>query len=451
MKGYLSLILIICLVSFMDFMDATVMFVAGPTISTYFKVGVSDGSWLVMGYELILCALLIPLSRVAKSGYMRIMLVAGLVIFIVGSVLCAISEDYWILIGFRVMMGIGAVLAAATLPVIIVTMFPNEMQGRVTGAMLTGAGAGMVLAPTLGAVMLESLGWPSVFLINIPICVAALILSITSIPAGTKTKMNFDIIESLLTVILIGTTLMFFEDVIDGGPIVITYAIVAVISAVLLRFYIHRHGDRGIITQSIVSHREFRLLAISMLLATMLVEGLMFLIPYFLENDMEMGTIESGLYFAIISVVVVLLSVPIGKYCESHGCRNLLVVGSVIALGFSLVFAMIEKDWNIILLIIPLIAVGCSYAIFETAHYVRLIKQVPDSLKDEAATFGSMIAFLGASLGVAVFDIALDAALENGIIEGFHTCAIISIILALAAAALTLYVKERGVDDPSEE
>ena len=216
----------------MDFMDATVMFVAGPSISAYFEVGVSDGSWLVMGYELILCALLIPLSKVAKSGYMRIMLVTGLAIFIVGSILCAISENYWILIGFRVMMGIGAVLAAATLPVIIVTMFPGEMQGRVTGAMLTGAGAGMVLAPTLGAVILESLGWPYVFMINIPVCIIALILSVKYISAGTKTKMEFDIVESVLTVILIGTTLMFFEDVIDGGPIVITYAVVAIISAV---------------------------------------------------------------------------------------------------------------------------------------------------------------------------------------------------------------------------
>ena len=183
-----------------------------------------------------------------------------------------------------------------------------------------------------------------------------------------------------------------------------------------------------------------------MLLATMLVEGLMFIIPYFFENGMGMGIIESGLYFAIISVVVVLLSVPIGKYCESHGCRNILTIGSIIAMCFSLVFAMIEKDWSIFLLIIPLIAVGCSYAIFETAHYVRLIRQVPDFLKDEAATFGSMIAFLGASLGVAVFDIALDAAVENGITEGFHICAIISIILAIASAALTLFVKEKDVD-----
>ena len=446
MNRYVPLILIICLVSFMDFMDATVMFVAGPSISTYFEVGVSDGSWLVMGYELILCALLIPLSKVAKSGYMRIMLVTGLAIFIVGSILCAISENYWILIGFRVMMGIGAVLAAATLPVIIVTMFPGEMQGRVTGAMLTGAGAGMVLAPTLGAVILESLGWPYVFMINIPVCIIALILSVKYISAETKTKMEFDIVESVLTVILIGTTLMFFEDVIDGGPIVIAYAIVAIISAVLLRFYIHRHGDKGIISQSIVAHKQFRLLAISMLLATMLVEGLMFIIPYFFENGMGMGIIESGLYFAIISVVVVLLSVPIGKYCESHGCRNILTIGSIIAMCFSLVFAMIEKNWSIFLLIIPLVAVGCSYAIFETAHYVRLIRQVPDFLKDEAATFGSMIAFLGASLGVAVFDIALDAAVENGITEGFHICAIISIILAIASAALTLFVKEKDVD-----
>ena len=405
MNRYLPIILIISLVSFMDFMDATIMFVAGPSVAMYFNIGVSDGSWLVLGYELVLCALLIPFSRVAKSGHSRVMLISGLVIFIAGSVLCSFSGSYWILIAFRVMMGFGAVLAASTIPVIIVTMFPSDMQGRVTGAMLTGAGAGMVLAPTLGAIIEESLGWPYVFAINIPICVAALILSIKFIPKGTRTETRkFDVIGSLLTVILIASTLMFFEDVADGGSIVFVYAAIAAISALLLRFRIHSQRDEGVISQSIVSNKEFKLLATSMLLATMLVEGVLFLVPYYFEMGLGMDTVESGLYFAVISVVVVLLSIPIGKICESHGCRTILVVGSVIAMGFSVALAVVNMEWGVIPLVLTLIAVGCSYSIFETAHYIRLIRQVPGPLKDEAASFGSMIAFLGASLGVAVFD-----------------------------------------------
>ena len=94
-----------------------------------------------MGYDLILCAMLIPLSKLAKHGHSRNMLIIGLSIFIIGTVICFFSDfNYWVLIAFRVVEGIGAVLCAATLPILIVTMFPEDMQGLVTGAMLTDAG-----------------------------------------------------------------------------------------------------------------------------------------------------------------------------------------------------------------------------------------------------------------------------------------------------------------------
>ena len=131
MNRYVPLILIICLVTFMDYLDSTIIFIAGPEVSLFFNLGVSDGSWLVMVYDLILCAMLIPLSKLAKHGHSRNMLIIGLSIFIIGTVMCFFSDfNYWVLITFRVVEGIGAALCAATLPILIVTMFPEDMQGR---------------------------------------------------------------------------------------------------------------------------------------------------------------------------------------------------------------------------------------------------------------------------------------------------------------------------------
>jgi DHA2 family metal-tetracycline-proton antiporter-like MFS transporter len=453
MNRYIPLILIICLVTFMDYLDSTIVFIAGPEVSVFYQLGVSDGSWLVMGYDLVLCAMLIPLSKLAKRGRARNMLIIGLSIFIVGTVMCFFSDfNYWVLIAFRVVEGIGAVLCAATLPIMIVTMFPAEMQGRVTGAMLTGAGASMVLAPILGGWLTESMGWQYIFLVNVPICIIALILSIIYVPRNAqKTKAHFDIKGMLLSVAFIVSMLMFFEDLVDGGPIVIAYAVVWVVSGCLLVLHIRDHGDNGIISHSIIKNKEFRKLSTSMLLSVMLIEGMLFLIPYYLEIGWGMEVFEAGVYFAIISVSVVFISIPVGRICETRGCRNILAFGCILSAVFSLLFIVMEKDWGIIALVLTLLTLGSAYAIYETAHYVRLIRHMPEPLKDEAATFGTMISFLGASLGVSVFDIFVDVAIESGLGTGFHFCCIVCIVMATLGAILTLSVKNmKDGSDPAE-
>ena len=453
MNRYIPLILIICLVTFMDYLDSTIVFIAGPQVSAFFTLGVSDGSWLVMGYDLILCALLIPLSKLAKHGHARNMLIIGLSIFIIGTVMCFFSDfNYWVLIAFRVIEGIGAVLCAATLPILIVTMFPEDMQGRVTGAMLTGAGASMILAPILGGWLTGAMGWQYIFLVNVPICIIALILSIMYVPKNSqKTKSHFDIKGMLLSVIFVVSMLMFFEDLVDGGTIVIVYAIVWAVSGCLLAFHIKKHGDNGIISHSIMANKEFRKLSTSMLLAVMLIEGMLFLIPYYLQIGWEMDVFESGVYFAIISVSVVFVSIPVGKICETKGCRNILIIGCVLSAVFSLLFIFMEKDWGLIMLVLTLLTMGTAYAIYETAHYVRLIRHMPGSLKDEAATFGTMISFLGASLGVSVFDIFVDVAITEGLGTGFHFCCIVCTVMAILGAILTLSVKNMKNEPNLEE
>ncbi|MBE6524567.1 MAG: MFS transporter [Thermoplasmata archaeon] len=443
MNRYIPLILIICLVTFMDYLDSTIIFIAGPEVSLFFGLGVSDGSWLVMGYDLILCAMLIPLSKLAKHGHSRNMLIIGLSIFIIGTVMCFFSDfNYWILIAFRVVEGIGAVLCAATLPILIVTMFPEDMQGRVTGAMLTGAGASMIIAPILGGWLTGTLGWQYIFLVNVPVCIIALILSMKFVPKNTRmAKPHFDIKGMLLSVTFVVSMLMFFEDVVDGGTIVIVYAVIWVVSGCLLVLHIRKHGDNGIISHSIIANKEFRILSLSMLLAVMLIEGMLFLIPYYLEIGWNMTVFESGVYFAIISVAVVFISIPVGRICETKGCRNVLVGGCILSAVFSLLFIFMEESWGIVMLVLTLLTMGTAYAIYETAHYVRLIRHMPGPLKDEAATFGTMISFLGASLGVSVFDIFVDIAITEGLGSGFRFCCMVCIVMAALGAILTLSVR----------
>ena len=452
MNRYIPLILVICLVTFMDYLDSTIIFIAGPEVSLFFEVGVSDGSWLVMGYDLILCAMLIPLSKLAKRGHARKMLIVGLSIFIVGTVMCFFSDfNYWVLIAFRVVEGIGAVLCAATLPILIVTLFPEDMQGRVTGAMLTGAGASMILAPILGGWLTGEVGWQYIFLVNVPICIIALILSIRYVPKNSHGgKSRFDIKGMLLSVTFVVSMLMFFEDVVDGGPIVIAYAVVWLVSGCLLVLHIKKHGDNGIISHSILSNKEFRILSTSMLLAVMLIEGMLFLIPYYLEIGWNMSVFESGVFFAIISVAVVFISIPVGRICETNGCRNVLTIGCILSVIFSLLFIFMEESWGLVMLILTLLTLGTAYAIYETAHYVRLIRHMPGPLKDEAATFGTMISFLGASLGVSVFDIFVDIAISQGLGTGFRFCCMVCIVMAALGAFLTLSVRNMKEGAESE-
>ena len=164
-----------CFALAMAMLDNTVVNVALPTISRELDAGVSELQWIVDGYVLVFASLLLTGGIVGDRYGRKKIFMAGLAIFTLASSLCGLSQSTNQLIAARAFQGVGAaLLMPGTLSIITVTFPPHE-RAKAIGLWAGMSGLALALGPTVGGLMVEHLGWESVFFLNVPIGIIALL------------------------------------------------------------------------------------------------------------------------------------------------------------------------------------------------------------------------------------------------------------------------------------
>src|SRR3954454_13938097 len=168
-------VLIACPGAFLAFLDATIVNIAFPDISSSFAGSGRDAlSWVLDGYFVVIAALLVPAGGLAdRIGHKRIFLL-GIAGFTCASLLCAVAPSLEMLIAFRVIQGIGAAMIAPTSLAIVLDSFPAEKRAAGVGLWGAAAAAAAAVGPTLGAALVELDSWRLVFLVTLPLGVALL-------------------------------------------------------------------------------------------------------------------------------------------------------------------------------------------------------------------------------------------------------------------------------------
>lgn len=166
-------LLTMCFALAMAMLDNTVVNVALPTISRDLGTGVSGLQWIVDGYVLAFASLLLTGGILGDRYGRKKTFLAGLILFTMASLACGLSQTTGQLIGFRALQGVGAaLLMPGTLSIITVTFPPHE-RARAIGLWAGMSGLALALGPTVGGLMVETLGWQSVFFLNVPIGIVA--------------------------------------------------------------------------------------------------------------------------------------------------------------------------------------------------------------------------------------------------------------------------------------
>ncbi len=176
-RGHKGIVAIACAGAFLAFLDATIVNIAFPDISRSFAGSGRDAlSWVLDGYFVVIAALLVPAGGLAdRFGHKRIFLL-GVSGFTAASLLCAVAPSLELLIAFRVVQGIGAAMIAPTSLALVLDAFPPERRAAGVGIWGAAAAAAAAVGPTLGGALVELSDWRLVFLVNLPLGAAVVLV-----------------------------------------------------------------------------------------------------------------------------------------------------------------------------------------------------------------------------------------------------------------------------------
>ena len=187
--------LVVMIGVFISAVDGTIVVLALPAIEQDLNISLSAVTWVVISYLLVVTVLATQLGRLGDMfGRVR-MYQAGFAVFVLGSVLCAVSWNAAAIIGFRVLQGVGAALIAANSGAIISELYPPAERGRAYGFNALGYSLGSVLGVLLGGVIVTWVSWRWIFWINLPIGVVALVLAVRVLrDRGDRTRRRLDLL-----------------------------------------------------------------------------------------------------------------------------------------------------------------------------------------------------------------------------------------------------------------
>ena len=175
----------------MSVLDGIVVSIALPTITGSFHVDISSSQWTITAYLVTLTSLLLFFGRVAEFTGRSLLFISGLAVFTLASLACGLSATLAQLVAFRVVQGIGGAMVFSISGAILFLAFPQQERGRAMGYLGSTVAVGSILGPVLGGFLVDTLGWRSIFLINLPIGVVLVACSLLFLRTHEKRATGF--------------------------------------------------------------------------------------------------------------------------------------------------------------------------------------------------------------------------------------------------------------------
>lgn len=450
------ILLIAAFAIFMDGLDSSIVNVALPVIAGDFGVDISGSSWIVMAYLLIMAGFILAFGKIADQGRIRQIFSIGFALFALGSFICAISPTLSCMIAARALQGLGASMIAAAAPLLVTRFLPEGMRGLGMGVIATTGGVALTFGPPIGGLITAYLGWHWIFLINVPIGIAAIVLGRSAIPAPhVPVKLEkFDFFGTFVLFFAIAGFIMALERGPEFGwtspEILFFVGVFAVCSAV---FCSHSLRSRDpLLNIRIFRYWKFSAVTVSYLLTCMVFAGVMYMVPFYMHTALGLDSAVSGLLLMISSVITALIGIPVGAWCDRIGCRTPCILAAICRIAFCTVLLLIVPSYGILALLPALICMGLAFGISGGPATTRIVQHAPEG---EAGTGTSVMItsdFLGGVIGVAayavVFSLAVPASVGVAVsdvpaslfVEGFHATAVLGLLCGIVTLILSAVV-----------
>ncbi|GAA3497975.1 MFS transporter [Streptomyces prasinosporus] len=420
-------VLAICCMSLLIVsLDNTVLNVALPALRREFHASTSGLQWTVDAYTLVLASLLMLAGSTADRIGRRRVFMAGLVVFTLGSVLCSLAPDLSWLVVFRTVQAVGgSMLNPVAMSIITNTFTDPRERARAIGVWGAVVGISMAAGPLVGGLLVESVGWRSIFWVNLPVGLAALLLTWRFVPESRAPKARRpDPVGQLLVIVLFGSlTYAIIEAPHASLPATAPFAAVALLALLALL----RHESRRL--EPLIDPRLFRSAPFSGATVTAVsafaaLGGFLFLSTLHLQDVRGLSALDAGLWMLPMAVPTFLCAPLSGRLVGTRGPRPpLLIAGGAMTAG-GLLFALFEAETSDATLFLGHVLFGVGFGFVNAPITHTAVSGMPAAQAGVASAVASTSRQLGQALGVAVVGAVLAAGVgSSSYPEAFVTAA----------------------------
>ncbi|HEY3107079.1 MAG TPA: MFS transporter [Gaiellaceae bacterium] len=451
---------------FMIMLDNTIVNVALPSIQRDLHIGISELEWVFNGYALTFGVLMLTGGKLADLLGRRFIFIVGLVIFGAASLACGLATSGGMLIGARVVQGVGsALMNPATLSIITAT-FPPRQRGMAIGIWAGVAAMALAIGPLAGGLITEHIGWNWIFFINVPVAVVAVLFTrlVVDESRDTSADQRLDLPGLLSSgIALFALTYALIEANNYGWTSARILGLFGLAAVSFAAFIVLELWQRNpMLDLSLFKNSTFAGANTVMLLVGLAMFGVFFYNSLFLQNVLGYSAVQTGATFLPMTVLIILVAPLTGKYSDRVGSRWLMGFGMVLLASSLFIFSRLDASstfWNIL----PgLLVGGLGMAFVMTPTTAAAMGSVPVDKAGVGSAVLNSGRQVGGSLGIAVMGAIVLSEVHgipgspeylDGFVTGYQHALVVAALIALAGAFLSIATvrKYRHADQPAFE
>ncbi|MFC7305661.1 MFS transporter [Streptomyces monticola] len=412
------LVLAICCMSLLIVsLDNTVLNVALPSMRKELNADVAGMQWTIDAYTLVLASLLMLAGSTADRIGRRKVFKAGLVLFTLGSLLCSVAPNLESLVAFRMLQAVGgSMLNPVAMSIITNTFTEPRERARAIGVWGGVVGISMAAGPLIGGLLVDSVGWRSIFWVNLPVGLLALALTIRYVPESRAPEPRRpDPVGQVLIMVLLGSlTYAIIEAPAAGwtSPETLVFAGLTVLALIGLLVHEPRRA------QPLIDLRFFRSAPFSgatviAVCAFASLSGFLFLSTLYLQDVRGLDALHAGLWMLPMAALTFLCAPLSGRLVGSRGPRIPLLVAGAAMTASGVLFAAFEAETANSTLVLGYVLFGLGFGFVNAPITNTAVAGMPRTQAGVAAAVASTSRQIGGTLGVAVIGAVLASGMAS--------------------------------------
>ena len=419
-------------------LDTAIANTALPAIAADLRAAPAASVWVINAYQLAMIATILPLAALGEIVGHRRIYIAGLAVFTVASLACALAPNLPALAAARALQGIGASGVMSVNAALLRFIFPPGRLGRGIGLNSLVVGVSFAIGPTVASLILSVATWPWLFGINVPLGALVLALAVPSLPMSPRGSHRFDGTAAVLNVVAFTALIVAMGAAAQREPATVwlpALALAAVFGGMLVR---REAGNAAPILPVDLFRRPSFALSSLTSICTFAAQGLAFVsLPFYFEGVLHRNQVDTGFLMSPWSILVALAAPLAGRLSDRYPPGLLGGIGlAVLALGMASL-ALLPANPGVVDIVIRMAICGIGFGFFQTPNLKALLSSAPPERSGGASGTVAMSRLLGQTTGAALTALCFSLAGVRGAIDalwlgaGFAVFASVASVLRL--------------------